>query len=237
MSTSLLTICTDALSEMSGFELPASFYGNGNLTARQCVSLVTREGRTLAREFRWNELIDEYTFTTSDGVESYDLPSDFIAFANMSQWDRTNRWRMSGPTPSIIWQWLNSGFVVNATRRRWFAIRGNQFMIYPTPSSTDTIAFDYYSKNWITRQSDSVNTNTFASDNDTVRIDADLLTLGLKWRFLQAKGMPYEPEWKEYQNMKDEVLADNAGKGVIDLNSNRRHIIPGGNLPESGYGQ
>lgn len=155
----------------------------------------------------------------------------------MSQWDRTNRWRMSGPTPSIIWQWLNSGFVVNATRRRWFAIRGNQFMIYPTPSSTDTIAFDYYSKNWITRQSDSVNTNTFASDNDTVRIDADLLTLGLKWRFLQAKGMPYEPEWKEYQNMKDEVLADNAGKGVIDLNSNRRHIIPGGNLPESGYGQ
>lgn len=235
--TSLLTICQDALSEMSGFELPSSFYGNGNLTARQCVALVTREGRTLVRERRWSDLVGEYTFTTADGTAAYDLPTDFIAFANMTQWDRTNRWRMSGPTPPVVWQWLKSGFVVNATRRRWFMVRGGQFTIYPTPTSADTIAFDYYSKNWITRQSTGASASTFASDNDTVRIDADLLTLGLKWRFLQAKGMPYEPEYKEYEAIKEEVMADNAGKGVIDLNSNRRHIIPGGNLPETGYGQ
>ena len=86
---SLLTICQNALTELAGFEVPTSFYGSTNLTASLCVALVRRTGMTLERQYRWAELIDTYTFETVSGTSSYTLPSDFRAFANMSQWDRT----------------------------------------------------------------------------------------------------------------------------------------------------
>jgi hypothetical protein len=234
---SLLTIATAALSEISGFDVPSSFYGNQNLTAKLCVALSNREGKTLEKELRWQELITEYTFTTVSGTATYALPSDFRAFANMSQWDRTNFWRLSGPVPSVIWQWLKSGIAVAATTTRYFMIRGNYFTLYPTPSTTgDTIAFDYYSKSWVTKQADSLNTTEWTTDNDTSRIDEDLLTMGLKWRFLQAKGMPYQPEYAEYESIKDALKEDNGGRGIISLNG-CKPMQDGGNLPDTGIGQ
>lgn len=232
----LTSIAQNALYEMSGFEVPQTFYGNGNLTARQCLKLVEREGKTLTREHRWAELISEYTFPTVSGTATYDFPSDFSAFANMTFWDRTNSWRIQGPTPPLVYQWLKSGITVASDAEAWYMVRGNKITIYPTPSSVRTIAFDYYSNGWITKQSDSSYISEFTSDNDVPRLDADLLTLGLKWRFLQAKGMPYEPEYKEYCAVKEALVADNGSKGMIDLGMGRRSVIAGGHLPDTGYG-
>lgn len=229
----ILDVCTSALREMGGVAVPSSFVDNGDLTARQCLALLTRGGNSLERTYRWNELIDTYTFTTESGTASYDLPSDFRAFANMSQWDRTNNRPMMGPTPAYMWQFLKSGIAQGATIDRWFRIQGGKFFIHPTPTSEDTIAFDYYSKNWITRQSDSVNARAFASDNDVPRLDEDLLTLDLKWRFLQAKGWPFEAEYKEFAATVDEVLSDGGGKGRINLGTS--HVVFSG-LPDTGFG-
>lgn len=233
----LLTICRSALREIGGFDVPSTFYGNSNLTATQCVALANRAGRTLEKELRWAELITEHTFTTVSGTATYAMPSDFRAFANMSQWDRLNQWRLTGPTPSIVWQWLKSGITVAATNNRWFAVRGAYFTLYPTPSTTgDTIAFDYYSKNWITKQVDSSNVDEWSADNDTARIDEDLIAMDLKWRFLQAKGMPYEPEYKELESIKEALKEDNGGRGIISLNRGSAPSFPG-NLPDTGFGQ
>ena len=189
---SLLTICTNALKELGGFEIPGSFYGNPNATARQCLALTTREGNALVREYRWSVLIGSTTITTVSGTANYDLPTDFIAFANMSQWDRTNNRQLSGPLSGAVWQYRKSGIVTSSVLNRGFRIQNNDIYIDPTPTSADTLAYDYYSKYWITKQSDSSTTNEFSSDNDTCRLDEELITLGLKWRFLQAKGLPFE---------------------------------------------
>ena len=235
---SLLTICQDALKELSGFKLPSSFFGSADQTAVQCVALANRGGRTLEKELRWQELITEHTFTTTASTATYALPSGFRAFANMSQWDRTNQWRMHGPTPPFVYQWLKSGISVWASNNRWFALRGNLFTIFPTPTVSDeTIAFDYYSKLWVLKQSDSTNVAAWTSDNDTARIDEDLLTIDLKWRFLQAKGMPFEAEYKERESIVEALQADNGGRGIIDLGSPvPRSGVGYGNLPDTGFG-
>jgi len=233
---SLLTICTNALSEISGFDVPSTFYGNTNLTAKLCVALANREGKTLEKEIRWAELVTEHTFTTVSGTADYSMPSGFRAFANLSQWDRTNQWRLTGPIPSLVWQWLKSGITVAATNNRWFAMRGPYISIYPTPTTTgDTISFDYYSSKWITRQVDGVNVTEWSADNDTARINEDLIAMGVKWRFLQAKGMPYEPEYKEYEAIKEALKEENGGHDVINLG---RQYNPSfdGNIPDTGYG-
>lgn len=230
----LRTICEDALLELSGFELPSSFFGNGNLTARSCVALVQRAGRTLERELRWAELIQTHTFTTVAGTASYDLPSDFRAFANMSWWDRTNSRRLVGPASGMEWQWLKGDIAAGATIDRWFRIQGTKIYIHPTPTASgDTIAFDYYSKNWITEQSTGNGATTFTSDNDTVLLDETLLALDLKWRFLQSKGMPFEPEYKEFEAVKEALQSDNGGRRKINLGPPTFELT---NLPDTNFG-
>ncbi len=232
---SLLTICTNALQEIGGFDVPTTFYGNANLTATLAVAVSNREGKSLEKELRWSELVTEGTITTVASTATYAKPSDFRAFANMTQWDRTNLWRLNGPTPSIVWQWLKSGLVVASSNRRWFMIRGAYITIYPTPTvSNETLAYDYYSNKWVTKQSDSTNASEWSADNDTARLDEDLLTLGVKWRFLQAKGMPFEAEYKEYEAIKDALKEDNGGRGMINLGT--RSVNYDGNLPETGIG-
>jgi hypothetical protein len=235
---SLLTISQKALRGLSGFQLPSSFYGSTNPTATLVVALADECGQDMEKRDRWQELITEYTFTTTSGTATYALPSDFRAFANMSQWDRTNLWRMRGPMPSFVYQWLKSGISVWASNVRWFALRGNLFTIYPTPTTNgDTIAFDYYSKNWVTKQVDSSYTNAWSSDNDTSRLDEDVLTADLKWRFLQAKGMPFEPEYKRWESLVEAMQSDNGGRGVIDLGRPAPRMAVGyGNLPDTGFG-
>lgn len=234
----LATIATKALRGLSGFKIPSSFYANADLTATLIVALADECGQDLEKEYRWQELITEYTFTTTADTATYALPDGFRAFANMSQWDRANQWRMLGPTPSFVYQWLKSGISVWASNNRWYAVRGNLFTIYPTPTTTgDTIAFDYYSKNWVMKQLDSSFTNAWSSDLDTARLDEDLLAADLKWRFLQAKGMPFEPEYKRREALVEALQADNGGRGVIDLGCPApRSGLSYGVIPDTGFG-
>lgn len=233
---SLLTICQDALKGISGFATPTTFYGSSDLTAELAVALANESGKDLEKEIRWQELITEYTFSTVAGTATYALPSGFRAFANMTQWDRTNQWRMTGPISSIVYQWLKSGISVASTTNKFFMIRGSLFTIYPTPTAVETIAFDYYSKNWINKQSDSTYVAAWTADADTARLDEDLITADLKWRFLQAKGMPFETEYLRYETIKDLLVADNGGRNMINLGSNRQTSRMNGGLPDTGYG-
>jgi hypothetical protein len=233
----LLSICTAALDEIGGFDVPGSFYGSTNATATQIVAICNREGKTLEKEIRWAELVTEHTFVTVASTATYAMPSDFRAFGPMSQWDRTNSWRLNGPVPSLVWQWLKSGISVASGMNKWFMVRGAYLTIYPTPTVSDeTIAFDYYSKSWVTKQVDSSNVAAWTADNDTSRINEDLITMGVKWRFLQAKGMPYEPEYREYESAKESLKEDNGGRGSINLGRGAG-LNYDGNIPDQGYGQ
>jgi hypothetical protein len=235
---SLLTISQKALKGLSGFKLPSSFYGNSDPTATLVVALADECGQDLEKEYRWQELVTEYTFVTVASTATYALPSGFRAFANMSQWDRTNQWRMTGPMPPFVYQWLQSGISVWASNNRWFALRGNLFTIYPTPSASDeTIAFDYYTKNWVQKQVDSTYTNAWSADLDTSRIDEDLIAADLKWRFLEANGLPWEAAYKRREALVEAAQADNGGRGVIDMGQPAPYMGVGyGNLPDTGFG-
>ncbi len=234
----LLTIASKALKAIGGFDVPASFYSNTNLTATQVVALANESGQDLEKEIRWQQLITEYTFSTVADTATYALPTGFRAFANMSQWDRTNIWRLTGPTQSMVWQWLKSGITVASTMNSFFAVRGNLFTLFPTPTSVRTIAFDYFTKNWVVKQVDGLGSSEWTADLDTSLLDEDLMAADLKWRFLQAKGMPYEPEYKRYEFLKDLARDDNGPRGVINLGK----PVPGAtgfgqNIPDHGVGQ
>jgi len=232
----ILAICQNALREISGFDVPGTIVGNQNETAVTVLAVLRREGMRL-RKFNWDALIAEGTIATVAGQASYARPDDFRHFANTSQWDRTNNLRLRGPTTPAEWQFLK-GSVTGSTGtiERWFRVKGRQIFIHPTPETdNETIAYEYYSTNWVVVQSDGSTAAEITSDNDTVLLDDEVLTLGVKWRFLKAKGIPWEAEYREYEDMVQSLLGQNGGSPVVALDkpSFADRLT---SVPEQGFG-
>lgn len=233
----VLTICQDALKEIGGFEVPDTFIGNNNETAVSALAVFIREGKRLTAKYDWQELIVEKTETTVANDNSYDRPDDFKKMVNETQWDRTNNLEMNGPVNPAMWQFFKSSVTgESGTINRWFRMRGNQLLIHPTPTVTgDTLVYEYYSKNWITKQADSTTVATPAADNDTPRLDEDLLTLGTKWRFLKSKGISWEAEYREYEDLLHSLRAQNGGNARLRLDTEPQSVLQT-NVPDQGYG-
>ncbi len=50
--------------------------------------------------------------------------------------------------------------------------------------------------------------------------------------------MPYEPEYRRWESLKDNLVGDNGGRGVIDLgNPVPNNTGFGWNIPDTGIGQ
>lgn len=226
----LKTLCQDAISEIGTFDVPETFFGNTDNTAKQCRTLATAVGKALARKYHWQVLQTSYTFATTSGTASYDLPSDFGRFSNLTFWDRTNYWEVRGPATPTQWQTLNSS-VVSLVPRKVFRIAADQFVIYPTPSSTDTIAYDYQSKNWC-EDSGGTAQSAFAADDDVSKIDEELIKLGVKYRFLSAKGRPYGEEKEEFDAYLSALRADDEPHQVIDFGQTQFDVYE--NVPNTG---
>lgn len=227
----LLTIAQTALREIGDFTVPSTIANNTDPTAVQLLALANRTGRTLANDFRWQVLLTTHSFTTVASTADYALPSDFGRFANLTFWDETNDTRMWGPVSTSEWQYLQSSGLGGAAQfDKAFRIAGSRFYIYPTPSSTDTIAFQYYSKNWISGKS------AFSTDADAALIDEDLITLGLKWRYLQAKGDAFENEKMEYFERLESLQAADGARDAIRFGVSMVGADYSGNLPETGFG-
>lgn len=227
----LLSVCQTVLREIGEFTVPSTIVGNSDPVAVQLLALANRTGRTLANDYRWQVLLTNYSFTTVSGTDGYALPSDFGRFANLTMWDSTNDTRVHGPVSPAQWQFLQSSGLGGAAQfDKTFRVAGNLFEIYPTPTSADTVAYQYYSKNWISGKA------AYALDADVSLIDEDLIILGTKYRFLQAKGDAFEEEKKEYLYRLDSLQGADGGRNVISFGAPFVTADESGNLPETGFG-
>lgn len=115
--------------------------------------------------FAWPQLKRVYTFTTSTGVQNYQLPGDFYRMLDSSQWDTTNQFQVIGPVSDAFYA-SRSYAAVNVATQRIFHIVGptgyltaispyvqrsaGTFQIDPVaPNSTDILAFGYLTCNWV----------------------------------------------------------------------------------------
>lgn len=234
----VLSVVQDVLSEIGDFEIPGSLVGNNSSTARQMLALANTEGKSYARMADWQWLLTSYTFTTTDGTAAYDLPSDIRFFVNATWWDRTNYWEIFGPATPDIWQTLKSGIVTDGVRR-WFRVQGNQFYLHPTPSTTgDTIAYEYISDAWAVAEDGTTTKTSFTADTDSPRYDDYILQLGIKWRFLREKGLPYAEDYNAYADEVERAMGKDGAAPIQRLDSTSQWYRDLGmlNVPEAGFG-
>lgn len=156
--------------------------------------------------------------------DTYTEPSDFDHFINQTGWDRTNQWQLLGPDSPQIDQWHRSGIVTTGPRRHMRQIGPTtaSYRIWPPPSATDTpfqIVFEYISTGWVF--TGSAYQAMFTADTDVPVFDDNMLVRGTKWRFLQAKGLEYGPQQKEYLDYVDRRIGMDGGAQKLSLASKR----------------
>lgn len=222
-----------------GLTPPSQVVGGNNSDGPQILALLNREGSELARiDQPWPVLRGEQLITLVPGQQAYDFPTDILYYRPATGWDRSTHWRMAGPLSDREWQALRSGIVVASPRIR-FRLYGGQLQIDPVPSSADTIAFEYVSKNWCQSASGTAQ-SLFMADTDVPLLPDDLFVLGLKWRLLAARGFNYAEEKAAYMEARDREIAQVNANDVLPLDRRMPRIgglgmpqIPDSNFPSS----
>lgn len=234
---SLLTVAQNVLRE-AGFNNLTSIASSSDENARRLFGLANREGKALMKRHDWTVLQKEHAFSTADGTANYALASDFDRFLPTTGWDRTNYWALQGPISPQEWQVIKSGITQTGPRRRYRikpSSQTNYIYLDPTPSSIDSVVFEYVSNQWAQTSGGSA-LSAYASDTDVAIGPFEyLIELGMKWRFLASLGMAYAEERQEYDREVSLAIARDGDMGRLSLNGPQR-FSQGSNVPESGFG-
>lgn len=234
----LLTLCTDAADEI-GIPRPSTVIGNTDPSVKQLLNHANRTGRDLAKR-DWNILVKEGSFTSaateSQGAMTT-IASDFQRFKNNTMWNRTQKWRIYGPVTDNQWQRMLAA--VTSGVHNFFRIRGGNLIVYPTMTASESVYFEYVSKNWVDSGTGAdpavADATEFDNDANTFVFDDDLMLMGVVWRFLKRKTLPYAEAKAEYdERVKDQLMQDGA-KAVINMNGTQIDGL-GTNIPEIGFG-
>ena len=200
----LLTICQDA-AKIIGITAPSAVTSSTDTSVIQLEACVNQEGRAQVRTYTWEILIKEGSHTT---------------VAAESQ----------GAITSIASDW---GRFSNNTN--YFRIRGGLLLMSPTPTSGESVKFEYVSKNWVdTSGGSTANADKFSGDSQTTVLEEELIVLGVVWRFLKLKGLPYDMQFMEYKTRMQEYTNQDGAKPILRMGGPSRAILAL-NEPEGNY--
>ena len=171
------------------------------------------------------------------GQDKYSLPSDIAYFITQTWWDGSYLWQLLGPISAQEKNVILYGISPTGPRRR-FWIEGNYIYINPPPSNlTDAIKFDYYSNTWCQSSGGTLQTK-WTADGDYYNLDDDAFIMGVKWRWLAAKGLNYAQEKRDYDMICQRLMSRNGGTRPLPLNATGAgiNLLSDANIPDTGFG-
>lgn len=228
----LLQIVGDACDEM-GLDRPQGIVGNQQPQVRQLFALLRRLCKDLCKQYQWQELVSAATIQTVPGQVAYDLPDDYLRMIDNTAWDGSLSWPMVGAVSSQGWQAFNSA-LVNVGINLRYRIRHGKLEITPTPSSVQSISYEYISSQFVI--SASGRASAFTSDQDDTVFDDSLLVIGLMMSFRQANGLDASFELGTFQSMLATLKSQDSPSPVINMPGRRGMPLIGyGNVPEGNW--
>lgn len=214
---SLLTIIQGAADILS-LPRPSAVVASSDQQIRQLFALANVEGEELAtRPSRgWQALIKEFTFVSvAAETQVGAIPADFGYCIADTAFNRDQARKLMGPLTPSQWQGARANHVSNPVGY-FFRIRGDAFLMLPTPAAGDTIAYEYSSANWA-QSSAGVGRAAFTADEDGSYLSEDLIKLGVVWRFKQAKGLDYGEDMNSYERALQRALGRDGGETALTM--------------------
>ncbi len=178
--------------------------------------------------------------------DTFQQPTDFDHYINETWWDETNHWMLIGPDSPQRDQQHHSGIVTTGPRRHFRRVGRSpvNYRLWPPISSFEqdfSITFQYISKNWVLDVDGTTYKSSMENDGDECLLDEQAVVLGLKWRWMQQRGLDYAPLQMEYRDyvMRQFGMDRGAKTQSLDKNSLESFLISpssvaDGNWPGSG---
>jgi hypothetical protein len=232
---SLLTLI-QKVSLRVGVPKPSSAVGSNIAAVYQMIELANEEGEELAKQYQWQALTQEATFSTvateSQGSILTIAGADFNYIVNNTIWNRTLRRPVFGPLSTQQWQQLKAQNFVGPWNQ--YRLRGNNVLFIPIPAATQTCAFEWFSKNWC-QSAGSTGQTAWAADTDIGILDEDLMRLGLMWRWKAAKGLDYAQDFDNYKLAVSAASSRDGSKPTLSLSGDPTGFQPGIIVPTGSW--
>jgi len=196
----LLQLTTEFCKRQALTPLPTTVTGSQDDTTIQIWGLLNEGMEDISRRFTLQQLRTRYTFNHA-GVANYialdvinKLP-DFKWMYTRTLWDTTSRIEVAGPLSEKEWNQLLVMLI--AAARYSYRLMGNYLRIFPIPNPLDSIlfAFEYQSRYPVISAAGGF-LPQFTQDTDMPRFPSDIVLADLKWRWREAKGLPYAEQMR-----------------------------------------
>src|SRR6185503_6916328 len=97
-----------------------------------------------------------------------------------------------------------------------FRIQNKHLFMFPAPQAGLTVAFEYGSRFWC-ESSTGTAKETWTVDSDVGRLDEDLMTMGVVWRWLQRHGLDYGEAFRAYEMEVANAIGRDGSPKVINM--------------------
>jgi hypothetical protein len=229
---SLLTVVADVC-DLISIPRPTAVVSSTDQQVRQLYALANEAGEQLANDYDWQRLRRQHTFTTeAQADQTSAIPADWDHFIANSFFNRSTRRSIIGPITPQQWQAIQAQPQLNRVFLA-FIERDDAFLVTPTPTAGETIAYEYISKNWVESASD-VGQDRYMADSDVAVVSERLIRLSLRWRFLAAKGLSYAEEMRTYERELEQHKARDGGNTIISATGDDTYILSP-NIPEGSF--
>lgn len=232
---SCLSIIQDACNTV-GLGAPTTIETTSDPTATKMLGLLNRVGKTLVREYDWQALTKQASFTTN-GASEYTISASPVSITDFAYlmtpfiYDRTDNRVIIGVGANEYQ--LRKMYGVGAVSNYRFRIIGNKLQFDEPVPTGHSLHFEYKTNNWVIPSAGSDKT-AFTLNDDTTYLNEELLTLGLIWKYKNINGFAYDEEFRDYQMFlsklkdqdKDQRLVDFGDKVIRKYNFPDTYDIP-----------
>lgn len=203
----------------------STLVGSTDPNVLQLTYLLYAVGRDLVAAKYWSQLKRQATITTANADDKYALPTDFYAPCINTHFNQSETERLIGPISDAEWNELTYGTSTSSGRQHFRIFGRNdeqQIQIHPTPSSVQTLSYDYISNAWIRAIAGSTWATTITLDTDVVAFDDDIMILGLKAKIAKERGLEFQSNMAAYQRKLEQTAARLEGSYIGSMSGRRK---------------
>tara|TARA_R110002167_G_scaffold103493_1_gene267730 strand:+ start:3055 stop:3786 length:732 start_codon:yes stop_codon:yes gene_type:complete len=223
---SILSILEDACNDI-GLPVLTSIDDN-NQTVKTLLRMANKEGKALNKRYNWQNTKEIVTHTTlaatSQGTMSAitsitaasitGMSSPYLYMINDTIWDQTQRRPVFGPLTPQNWQGLSASSTTGPFSE--YRIQRNQLLSLPAPTAGNIWKFEIKSK-FFCESAGGLGKDRWGVDSDIGRLDEELMTLGVIWRYKKSKGMDYAEDFNDYETQVVDQMGRDGSKTTIDM--------------------
>ena len=243
VNESSLSAVVQNVAAMVAFPVPNDPAGSDDPAVQQMVQAANMAGTELLTMYNWQELIKRHAMeiTASEPNQkerAFDLPEDLFKWVDQTNWNATTQFPSLGPVSPQMWQQLLIRTTLPTLSFYW-QVRDNKIYVLAPPSSPQTMSVFYMSAAWVRDQDDpTLYKNRLTKNGDVALLDATLITLYTRVKWLEMKGLDSGAAMRDFQIAFENRMASEKGAAVLSMARDFRfpYIQPLINTPDTGMG-